>query len=213
VGDVFGALDVGATAASRSIGIIGLGAGALATYERPGDSMTFYEIDPVVVRVALDPAFFTFLVDAPNHPTVVVGDARLSLGRVPAAAHDVLVLDAFSSDTIPVHLLTAEAFSEYARVMQPGGLLAIHVSNRYYDLAVPVASAARSIGLTPLVRSYIPTEQEQQAGAKPSIWVVATADADLLSGFRSRGWQPVASEDGPFTDDFANLLKYMRLAP
>jgi SAM-dependent methyltransferase len=212
LGDVFGLLDEASPDARLSVGVVGLGAGALATYERPGDLMTFYEIDPVVVRVASDPTYFTFLSDAPTRPSIVLGDARLSLKVEPAARYDILVLDAFSSDSIPVHLLTAEAFTEYGRVVKPGGLLAVHVSNRYYDLVPPVAAAAQRAGLTALVRRYQPTESDRAHGAVPSIWVVATSDPRVLAGLSERGWQPVSASAQPFTDDFTDLLRYMQVS-
>ncbi len=133
IGDVFHrlrALPAPATGAGRSVGLVGLGAGGLAAYSLAGDRWTYFEIDPVVVRVARDPAFFTYLRDAPARPEVVVGDGRLELERVADGAHDLLVLDAFSSDAIPVHLLTVEALGDAMRTVAPGGLLAIHVSNR-----------------------------------------------------------------------------------
>ena len=122
IGDVFRRLRElpGAAAGSgRSVGIVGLGAGGLAAYAQAGDAWTYFEIDPVVVRVAEDPAFFTYLRDAPARPEVVVGDGRLELERVADGAHDLLVLDAFSSDAIPVHLLTVEALRDAMRTVAP----------------------------------------------------------------------------------------------
>ncbi len=236
VGDVFvmveatGGRTADGTTQPRSIGVVGLGAGTLAAYVGPRDAMTFYEIDPVVVRVASDPGFFTYLADAPSRPSIVLGDARLSLAGVPDATHDLLVLDAFSSDTIPVHLLTVEAFREYARVLRPGGTLAIHVSNRYYDLAAPVAAAAERAGLMALVRSYTPAGADRAAGAMPSIWVAASGDPALVESLEARGWVladgalagwapagraseptgPAAGFTRPLTDDFADLLRFLR---
>ncbi len=207
-GDVFTIMHSGAPG-GRSVGIVGLGAGALAAYARPGDAFSFYEIDPVVIRVASDPRYFTYLADAAVRPAIVLGDARLSLREVASASHDLLVLDAFSSDAIPVHLLTVEAFDEYACVLRPGGLLAVHVSNRYYDLAPAVAGAAGRVGLTTLVRSYVPTAADQAAGASPSIWVIAAADRATLAPFAARGWVNVVPAV-PLTDDHSDLLRFLR---
>lgn len=210
-GDVFAALgDTGST--GRSVGIVGLGAGALAAYERPIDRFTFYEIDPVVIHVATDPAYFTYLSDAPVPPAIVAGDARLTLDHVATSSEDLLVLDAFSADSIPVHLLTVEAFQTYARVVPPDGLLAVHVSNRYYDLAPAVAASARAVGLTAMVRSYVPSREEAAAGASPSIWVVAARDPSGLAPFAARGWTPVAEMVAPPTDDRPDLLRFLRLS-
>ena len=148
IGDVFrrlGDLDVRPNS-RRTVGIVGLGAGSLAAYANAGERWTYFEIDPVVARVAQDPAYFTFLSGAAARPEVVIGDGRLELRRVADGTFDLLVLDAFSSDAIPAHLLTVEALRDAMRTVAPGGLLAVHVSNRYYDLAPAVAAAARDLG-------------------------------------------------------------------
>ena len=103
--------------------------------------MTFFEIDPVVISVAEDPALFTYLADAPRPPRIVEGDARLSLAAEPTAAYDLVVLDAFSSDAIPVHLMTVEAITDEVRTLEPNGIIAFHISNRYYDLAPAITAA------------------------------------------------------------------------
>jgi SAM-dependent methyltransferase len=210
IGDVFEVIDDGWPAGARSIGVVGLGAGTMATYVRPGDSMSFYEIDPIVARVASDTSYFTYLADASTTPRVVLGDARLTLEKVPAATHDVVVLDAFSSDAIPVHLMTVEAFREYARVLKPGGVLAMHVSNRYYDLAGAVGAAAEQAGLSAFVRSYQPSDAERAAGASPSVWVAGTNDRVMLASLSGQGWTPVGAGVAPLTDDFADLLRFLR---
>ena len=125
------------------IGVVGLGAGTLACYAQPGQHWTFYEIDPVIVGIARDPAQFTFLSRCQPGAPIIVGDARLTLERAPAAAADILVVDAFSSDSVPMHLLTREAFATYRRHLAPGGLLLVHISNRYLDMEPVIAAAAR----------------------------------------------------------------------
>ena len=210
--DVFGiARSRPGAAAGRTIGVVGLGSGTVAAWSRPGDRLTFYEIDPLVVRVAQDPAYFTWLSDAAVRPTIVLGDARLSLAPVPAATYDVLVLDAFSSDAIPAHLLTTEALADDARVLRPGGVLAIHVSNRYYDLAPAVASAARAAGLTVLQRVYQPTVADQKRGAALSHWLIATTDSADVPGLLADGWQTVREGVVPLTDDHPDLLRLLRV--
>jgi SAM-dependent methyltransferase len=197
--------------AGRAIGVVGLGSGTLAAWARPADAMTFYEIDPLVIRVAQDPTYFTWLSDSAVRPTIVQGDARLSLQPVAPATYDLLVLDAFSSDAIPAHLLTTEAIADDARVLRPGGLLAIHVSNRYYDLAPAVASAGRAAGLTVLQREYRPSEADVQRGAALSHWLVATTEPGDVPALLAAGWEPVREGVAPLTDDHPDLLRLLRV--
>ena len=123
------------------MGVVGLGAGTLAAYGRAGDTLRFYEINPLVVRIAREQ--FTYLSDCPAHTDIVLGDARLSMANEPPQKFDILVIDAFSGDAIPVHLLTREAFALYWRHLKPDGVLAVHVSNRYLQLAPVVALASQ----------------------------------------------------------------------
>jgi SAM-dependent methyltransferase len=215
IGDVFRRLRAQAapaTGAGRSVGIVGLGAGGLAAYGRAGDRWTYFEIDPVVVRVAEDPAYFTYLRDAPARPEVVVGDGRLELERVADGAHDLLVLDAFSSDAIPVHLLTVEALRDALRTVAPGGLLAVHVSNRYYDLAPAVAAAARDLGLAALRSVYAPTPAGEEMGAIGSIWMVLARDPGLLVPLADAGWGSVPVDGiAAITDDRPDILRFLFL--
>jgi SAM-dependent methyltransferase len=125
------------------MGVVGLGAGTLAAYGRAGDTIRFYDINPLVVDIARHQ--FTFLSDCPAHIDIVLGDARLSLANEPTQQFDILVVDAFSGDAIPVHLLTREAFQIYWRHLKPNGVLAVHVSNRYLNLPPIVALAGRGM--------------------------------------------------------------------
>jgi spermidine synthase len=136
------------------VGIVGLGAGTLSCYAQPGQAWTFYEIDPAVSRIAGDPTKFTFVTRCKPDAQIRLGDARLLIERAPAASTDLLVLDAFSSDSVPMHLLTSEAFADYRRILSPNGLLMVHISNRYLDLKPVVAAAARSGGWTAALRRY-----------------------------------------------------------
>src|SRR5205807_5602010 len=139
------------------VGVVGLGAGTLAAYGRTGDVFRFYDINSDVVELARSE--FTFLKDSRAKVEVALGDARLSLEREPAQNFDVLALDAFSSDAIPVHLLTVEAFKTYLRHLKPDGVLAVHISNRYLDLVPVVQQAARHLSLE--VRSEEHTSELQ----------------------------------------------------
>lgn len=210
MGDLFSAL---ADRPPMSIRVVGLGAGSLAAYAREGDDLTFFEIDPLVARVAADPALFTFLRDAGDRASVRVGDGRLLLRDEPAGSADVIILDAFTSDAVPVHLVTGEALADAARVLRPGGVLAVHVSNRYYDLEPPVSAGLEAAGLEVQRIIDTPTPEEAAAGASISHWLVATRPAEaqeLRAELASRGWTaPRAGE--PLVDDFADLLRYLRL--
>jgi hypothetical protein len=204
VGDVFD--DLRARTLGASIGVVGLGVGTIAAYADPGDALTFYEIDQATIDIATDGRFFSYLSDAAAAPDLVLGDARLSLAIAPAATFDVLVLDAFSSDAVPAHLLTKEAMTTYVRTLRPGGVMAFHLSNRYYDLPPAVAATARSLGLAALARQYVPDSLRPELLPKGSSWVVIGEDVDA---FIAKGWVP--PPDGPvLTDDFYDLLRIFR---
>jgi SAM-dependent methyltransferase len=194
----------------RRIAAVGLGAGAIATYLQPSWSMTFYEIDPLVATVASDPRWFTYLRDAASRPSIVLGDARLSLRDVPDATYDAIVVDAFSSDAIPAHLLTAEAMAEYLRVVKGGGIVLVHVSNRYYDLAPAVAAAAAANGLPAVRRVYVPTDADRAAGAAITDAVAVTSSDRARSDLRGAGWDALPTSAPPMTDDYLDLLRFLR---
>jgi len=193
-----------------AVAIAGLGGGALATYADQTASMTFFEIDPIVIEVASDPRYFTYLADAPNRPTVIEGDARLSFADEPDGRYDLLIMDAFSSDSVPVHLLTVEAIADEIRIMKPDGLLVFHISNRYYNLAPAIAAAVSGQGLTILEKSHTPG-LVKEPGETPSRWLASSRDAGTLEKLRAEGWNAVAPSDRPFTDDYADLLRYLNL--
>jgi predicted methyltransferase len=208
VGDLF-AVTAGSIG-EREVGIAGLGGGALATYADKATAMTFFEIDPVVIEVASDPRYFTYLSDAPRRPRVIEGDARLSFEEVPDGRFDMLMLDAFSSDSVPVHLLTAEAIADEVRITAPKGLVVFHVSNRYYDLTPAIAAGVAQQGLTILEKFHNPGPV-QEPGETPSHWLAASRDQATLDRLRAAGWAPVTPADRPFTDDYADLLRYLYL--
>ena len=208
-GDIF-SLDAQRPGA-RDIAVVGLGAGTLASYVDARTRMTFFEIDPVVISVAEDPRLFSYLEDAPTKPRVVEGDARLSLAAQATGSYEMVVLDAFSSDAIPVHLLTVEAIDEELRTLKPDGVIAFHISNRYYDLSAPIAAALDRLGLTSLERAGGPPLATSTSTDIPSRWLVASRDPARLAAFRDLGWIVAAPADHPFTDDYADLLTYLRI--
>lgn len=194
----------------QRVGAIGLGCGAIAAYAEPGQRWTFFEIDPGVVRIARDSGHFSFLKDARAEQRIVLGDARRLLAREPDGSFDFLVLDAFSSDAIPAHLLTQEAFAMYTRKLAPHGVIAFHLSNRYLDLPPLVArlGAANDPPFLAKVDVDGANEREAAEGKFSSTWVVLYRDAaDLGPAGKDTRWQPIRPAPGAvWTDDFSNLL-------
>jgi spermidine synthase len=195
---------------SADVGVVGLGAGVVAAYSQPTDHLTYFEIDPLVVQLASDPAYFSYLTDSAAHADIVLGDGRLSLAAQPGGTFDLLVLDAFSSDSVPPHLLTAEAIASYERVLRPGGAMAFNLSNRYYDLAPAVAATARSLGLEAMVSEFEPTqEQVADHAATASIWVVV-APGSYFNVVHSGNWSRVDASGPVLTDDYPDLTRVLR---
>ncbi|MEJ7811767.1 MAG: fused MFS/spermidine synthase [Gemmatimonadaceae bacterium] len=193
------------------VAVIGLGTGSLSCYGLPEQEWTYYEIDPLVERIARDERYFTFLRDCPPRTRVVLGDARVSLERAPAGSYDLVVLDAFSSDAIPVHLLTREAIRVYTRALRDGGLLVIHISNRHLALEPVVAALARDAGLAARVQSWRPTTAAERTGyVSASKWIVLGRRAEDLGPLAADArWRALRerSDVGPWTDDFSNIIR------
>jgi hypothetical protein len=202
----------------RRVGVVGLGTGAVASYARPGQAWDFYEINPAVARIAQDRRYFTFLSSCRGDWRIVLGDARRELARAAGGTYDVLVLDAFSSDAIPVHLLTREALRLYVSKLAPGGVLAAHLSNIHLDLPPLVARLAADHDPPLAVRGCrdAPSEDERRDGKTDSHWVIlARSEADLAPILTVRAvgtskptvWERVPVVPGPlWRDDFANPL-------
>jgi hypothetical protein len=194
------------------VAFIGLGAGSLAAYGRPGQQLDFFEIDPAVVRIASNPDWFTFLAESSAETRFIIGDGRLTLAREPDAAYDMIVLDAFSSDAIPTHLLTAEAVRLYADKLAPDGLLLLHLSNRHLDLAPLAAAACVAAGLEPRLRIDPQAVEEQSASGRfGSEWMLAARpDTPLGAIARDPRWESVEPAPRPWTDDHADLVAALR---
>lgn len=215
--------------ASR-IGVIGLGVGTLAAYGRKNDVMRFYEIDPVVARLAGPEGYFTFLSDSPAQIEVVLGDARRSiedeLARGDRQNYDILVLDAFSSDSIPLHLMTREAFALYLDALAPDGLMVVHVSNRHFQLMGQVSKLAEAVGAHSL---QIKTRPAPDLLSGLTDWVVVARDSDQLTRLQIRIEKRHRALDLPpdailmrrgeeaglerlplWTDDYSDLLRVVR---
>jgi hypothetical protein len=198
----------------HQVGVIGLGIGTLAAYGEPGQQWVFYEIDPAVERIARDRRYFTYLSDSRARVSVVLGDARLSLVDAPAGAYDLLVLDAFSSDAIPVHLVTREALELYRAKLGPGGIIALHISNRHLDLEPVLGELAAAAGMTALTQMDFNREPGDRPNYKlSSHWVLMGRTAEDLAPFTDDPrWKPTRRlPDGAvWTDDFSNVLSVMR---
>jgi hypothetical protein len=206
IGDVFRALP---PVAGRSVAVIGLGAGVLAAYASAGEEWTFYEIDPDIARVARDTNYFTYLSDTPATINVLLGDGRLSIAKAPARHYDLIVLDAFSSDAIPTHLLTLEALSLYRSKLSETGILALHLSNRYLDLEPVLGRLIQAAGVAGLIRVNTQRTAELEAGGDPSIWAAIASDPSSLGALqRDARWRPVGIREGVglWTDDFSNIF-------
>ena len=200
--------------ALRRVAVVGLGAGSLACYRREGEVWTFFEIDPVVSRIARDPRYFTYLRDCAPDARIVLGDARLSLAREPARAYDMILLDAYSADAIPVHLMTREALALYRSRLAPGGLIALHVSNRYFDLPPVVAALAYDARMVAVLQSdHGLSPAEVREGKTESVWMLLADSVSHLGRLASDPrWQvqPGRGSSTVWTDDFSSTLTALR---
>ena len=198
---------------AHNIAVVGLGAGALACHGAGGQSFTFYEIDPLVERIARDEDLFTFMRDCPPKIDVVIGDARLSLASTPDRHFDIFVLDAFSSDVIPVHLLTREAIELYLRKTAFDGVLLIHISNRYMDLAPVLDRLAKELNLVALIQDDFNLPAELSAeGKTASRWILLARDHHSVGRFtHETGWRQLDGNRGGdlWTDEYSNVLKIL----
>jgi len=189
------------------VGVIGLGTGTLAAYGRLGDYYRFYEINPLVLRLAHTE--FSFLGDSKAKVDVAMGDARLSLERESPENFDVLAVDAFSSDSIPVHLLTFEAIKLYFRHLRPDGVLAVHISNRYLDLAPVLAGETRATGK---IARVVDTDDDDTQDVFGATWVLLTSPASGFHGEELRNSTEIGSPRTVrlWTDDYSNLFRILK---
>jgi hypothetical protein len=198
---------------SREIAVVGLGTGAAAAYGQPGERWTIYEIDPEVERIARDTLYFTYLADSPVKLEVVLGDGRLSLMRARDHAYRLIVLDAFSSDAIPVHLLTREALGLYFRKLAPGGVLVFHLSNRYMNLEPVLARLAEDVHAAARIRVNTANVQKH-FGEDASVWAVLGLDSGALGGLvHDSRWRALRElpEIDTWTDDYSNVLRVLKV--
>jgi len=186
----------------------------MACYLQPGESLTYYEIDPLVEQMALDTRYFTFLEQCAPQAKIVLGDARLKLRKAPDAGYDLIVIDAFSGDMIPMHLVTREALALYLRKLAPGGMLAFHITNLYLDIAPTLGSLANDAGLVCVSSDDRGVSQDQlDAGKLASHWLVmARSSADLGPLATDPHWVQMRVPPGTkvWTDDYSNLLHVIK---
>ncbi len=198
--------------ADAEIGVVGLGAGALACYAKPGQRWTFFEIDPLVARIARDRRLFTLLADCAPAARLVIGDGRLTLRQSPSGAFDLLIMDAFSSDGVPMHLLTREALALFATRLAPGGLLVFNVSNRYLSLEPVIAATAAAEGFVGRTQLFRKSARDANDLASLSHWIVLARDEATLTALDGGAWQRLVADGGtrPWTDAYANILSALR---
>ena len=210
IGQVF--RQVQATRASATFGAVGLGTGAVSAYVRPTDRMTFFEIDPQVVKTSSDPNIFSYSTKCAKGPIdYVVGDARLTLEKQPAGKYDILLIDAFSSDAIPAHLLTVEAMRGYLARIKPDGVVILHLSNRHLELIFPAASVVHAAGGSALFQGH------NAAEGMPNYWessedvMIVARDPAVLAAYAAQPqWlAPPPPKVRPWTDDYTNLIGAM----
>jgi SAM-dependent methyltransferase len=208
-----------------AIGVVGLGSGTLACYAKPGQTWHFFEIDPLMVEIAREKKIFSYLDRCTPKAAIHIGDARLTLAERPAASLDLLAIDAFSSDSIPLHLLTKEAFATYRRVLKPDGVLIVHISNRHIDLKPVLAAEAKAAGWSIALRLDSPPQSLLDEGFRASTWVAMAMDKTKLSSLtgvlaQSRGeyydptlWlkMPPAGNTQQWSDDYASVLPHLSI--
>jgi hypothetical protein len=191
------------------VGITGLGAGVTAGFCRAGDTFRFYELNPLVLEIAQ--TWFTFLADCPGDKEVYLGDGRLNLERQPSQQFDVLAMDAFSSDSVPVHLLTKEVFGLYKQHLKPDGVLAINVSNRYLNLTPIVTGNGQANGMSCLL---VDDEGKDQEYYSPTSWMLCSSDPKVFDDPLFRGKDTsrpaVNAKIRPWTDDYSNLFQILK---
>ena len=210
LGSLFKAFAARGEAAAR-VAAVGLGAGSVVAYSRPGEEWTFYEINPAVLSLAREEGYFTYLTACAGAPVrVVLGDARLRMREAPDAQYQLVLLDAFSSDAVPAHLLTREALDLYLQKLAPGGWLAFHVSNRSLDLHAVVAGLAADARLAALV--FDDDTYDRESAREPSHWVVVARAGEDLSALAAdpRWGRLTAPRPALWRDDFSDVLSVFK---
>ena len=198
----------------QKVAILGLGSGTLVCLKAPQRKFTYYEIDPVILRIASNPKYFTYLSDCGEGTfDVVLGDGRLKISEAEDQSYDLMMFDAFSSDAIPTHLLTKQAVEIYLRKLKPDGVLLFHISNRYLDLNPPLGKIAESLGLKALGR--VDSETDPKTGKLATVCLVMARNTEAFRGLDRdpvAPWSPVnvPTETKLWTDESSDLLSILR---
>jgi spermidine synthase len=191
----------------RDIAIVGLGTGSQACHGSKNDRLSFFEIDPIVVKIASDPNQFKFLSTCAPKAKIILGDARLTMAEQPIKIFDYLLIDAFSSDTIPAHLMTREALKLYISRLKDDGLLVIHISNRYLELESVVSALAQDSQLSIRIRVHVPNSQSFATPTPAAVAVLARKSETLAAFGEELGWRkPTIRSASVWTDDYSNIL-------
>lgn len=198
----------------KKVALVGLGSGGISCYSRPGQQWTYYEIDPVVARIAQDPRYFTFLKDSEAEIKVVLGDGRLSIQEAPDGAYDLFIMDAYNSDSLPAHLLSREALRLYLRKLAPQGVMLFHISSRYLDIEPVLANLAHDAGLYCAVQNDdVVGMPGLDMGKISSKYAIMARDIeDLGSLYFDSRWTPARRLDsvGVWTDSYSSILKILK---
>jgi SAM-dependent methyltransferase len=201
-----------ATSPTANIGVVGLGTGAMSCLGNSDQNWTYFELDPHILKLARDSGLFTFLETCAPRARFVIGDGRRTLEQEPDGRFDIVAVDVFSSDSIPVHMLTREAIQTYGRVLKADGILLLHISNRYLNLAGPIAATLTSLGWRLRLQRHRPNEEDALL-ITPSEWIVAARGGDVFDRVVSDArWTTIEVLPGtrPWTDSFSNLISTLR---
>jgi SAM-dependent methyltransferase len=210
---------------SAAVGVVGLGSGTLACYAKPGQDWHFFEIDPLMVEIARGKKIFSYVDRCAPDAAIHIGDARLTLAQRQTASLDLLAIDAFSSDSIPLHLLTKEAFDVYRRILKPNGLLIVHISNRHIDLKPVLAAEAKTGGWSQALRVDSPPAKDIERGLRASTWVAMSMDrktlaklTGTLAAYKGEYYDPAlwlkmppAGNTTRWSDDYASVLPHLSI--
>ena len=194
------------TGARKNVAVIGLGSGTMSSYGEPGMHMTFYDIDPAVIGIACNPDYFTYYTNSPAEKKIILGDARLRIAEAKDGEYDLIVVDAFSSDAIPIHLITREAIKLYLQKLSDNGILAVHISNRYLDLEPVVGNIANDLHVPNLFQN---DSRDREVGKTSSEWAILAKNSRAFGDLDDdQRWRPLEQNPaiGVWTDDFSNLL-------
>jgi SAM-dependent methyltransferase len=193
-----------------SMATVGLGTGTVAAFVRPTDRLTFFEIDPLIANLASDPKQFSYVNGCARGPVgVTLGDARLRLDQTPAGAFDLLLVDAFSSDSVPTHLMTVQSMRTYLRVLKPGGVVVVHLSNRNLALLPPAAAAVRAAGGVPLEQLFMAPGNDTYKESSSHVMIFAHDRASLAPYLASGKWEDPTRKGRAWTDDYTNIVGAM----